>query len=269
MYALALTIVFTIAVFRFEHMLDSRQKEAYKITTFPEQLAETVSKIDESAALEKQSTENKDGGDDAGAAEVAEEKKDGDEKKLDTGKPILPQLKEKFIKAQLYGTDKINFGMISAMYNTLETVVFLVIGFLPYTWDLSVRISANTFGWEGEEENEIKISLVFLFLTTILGTITGLPFELYSTFKIEKKHGFNKQTLGLFFSDKVKSLLLTCVIGGPFVSILLKIIKVSFFSVMMNGTCWMFVNLLDLLLVGKPLTLVMLLHSMNFENMHK
>lgn len=222
MYALALTIVFTIAVFRFEHMLDTRQAEAYKITTFPEQLAKTVSKIDESAALEKQNADNKD---DAGTAEAVEEKKDGDEKKLDKDKPILPQLKDKFIKAQLYGTDKINFGMISAMYNTLETVIFLVIGFLPYTWDLSVRISANTFGWEGEEENEIKISLVFLFLNTILGTITGLPFELYSTFKIEKKHGFNKQTLGLFFSDKVKSLLLTCVIGGPFVSILLKIIK--------------------------------------------
>lgn len=34
-------------------------------------------------------------------------------------------------------------------------------------------------------------------------TLIGLPFSLYSTFVVEAKHGFNKQTLGLFFADKV------------------------------------------------------------------
>jgi|LauGreDrversion2_2_1035103.scaffolds.fasta_scaffold100331_1 STE24 endopeptidase len=35
--------------------------------------------------------------------------------------------------------------------------------------------------------------------------VTGLPWSLYSTFVIEQRHGFNKQTLGLFFSDMIKS----------------------------------------------------------------
>jgi STE24 endopeptidase len=43
---------------------------------------------------------------------------------------------------------------------------------------------------------------------------------LYSTFEIEKKHGFNKQTLGLFFMDKLKGLVLTALFGGPFVALL-------------------------------------------------
>lgn len=34
-------------------------------------------------------------------------------------------------------------------------------------------------------------------------TVVGLPFALYSTFIVEAKHGFNKQTIGLFFADKV------------------------------------------------------------------
>lgn len=34
-------------------------------------------------------------------------------------------------------------------------------------------------------------------------TIIGLPFSFYSTFVVEERHGFNKQTLGLFFADKV------------------------------------------------------------------
>ena len=31
------------------------------------------------------------------------------------------------------------------------------------------------------------------------------PWSLYRTFVIEQRHGFNKQTLGLFFSDMIKS----------------------------------------------------------------
>lgn len=37
--------------------------------------------------------------------------------------------------------------------------------------------------------------------------IVGLPISLYSTFVIEERHGFNKQTLGIFFADKVKTTL--------------------------------------------------------------
>merc|ERR1740139_532953 len=94
---------------------------------------------------------------------------------------------------------------------------------MPYLWDVSVSLGENV-SWN-QKDDEIKISLVFLGLTTVIGLITGLPFELYSTFYIEKKHGFNKQTLSLFFTDKVKSTVLTMLIGGPFVTALLKIIK--------------------------------------------
>ena len=34
--------------------------------------------------------------------------------------------------------------------------------------------------------------------------MTGLPFTLYSTFVIEEKHGFNKQTLPFFLKDQIK-----------------------------------------------------------------
>lgn len=43
----------------------------------------------------------------------------------------------------------------------------------------------------------------FLLLSVHTQTVIGLPFSLYSTFVVEAKHGFNKQTLGLFFADKV------------------------------------------------------------------
>ena len=217
-WSLAGTVAFTMFVYVFEGSLDARQKAAYQVTTFPSQLESTVSKIDTERAKTKS------------------EKKEDEE----DAKPLLEQLQAKFKSSQAYGLDKINFGMIASTYDVFESVAFLMLGFLPYAWDQSASIGASFFGWTAEDE--IKISLIFLLLTTIVGTITSLPFELYSTFQIERKHGFNKQTLGLFFSDKVKSLLLTFIIGGPFIALLLKIIKMGgeFFYLYVWGFTFVF-----------------------------
>jgi STE24 endopeptidase len=204
-WSLAATVAFTLFVYVFEGNLDARQKAAYQKTDFPKELETTVSKIDTERAKEA--------------------KKDDKKKDKDETKTLLEQLQAKFKSSQAYGLDKINFGMISSTYDTVESVVFLLLGFLPFAWDKSVEAGQTYFGWTPEDE--IKNTLIFLLITTIVGTITALPFELFSTFQIERKHGFNKQTLGLFFSDKAKSLLLSCAIGGPFVALLLKIIKMG------------------------------------------
>jgi len=209
LWSLAGTVAFTVIVYAFEKSLDARQKAAYQKTAFPSQLATTVSKID--AEREK--------------APSKKEKSDNDDKKDEKeSKSLLEQLKEKFKSSQSYGMDKINFGMIASTYEVLESVAFLLLGFLPYLWDKSIALGISKFGWT-QSDDEIKITLIFLGLITIMGTITSLPFEIYSTFQIEKKHGFNKQTYGLFFSDKIKSLILTSLIGGPFIALLLTIIK--------------------------------------------
>ena len=40
---------------------------------------------------------------------------------------------------------------------------------------------------------QILHSISFLLLVMIVGDIMGLPWELYQTFVIEERHGFNKQ----------------------------------------------------------------------------
>jgi STE24 endopeptidase len=204
-WSLAATIAFTVVVYALEGHLDARQKSAYETTNFPVALETIVASIDK----ERKQTKSA---------------KDEDNDDADKGnKPLLPQLQAKFRNAQAYGLDKINFGMIASSYDTVESIVFLLAGFLPYAWDVSVQAGNKYAGWTADDE--IKNSLVFLALVTVVGTITSLPFEMYSTFQIERKHGFNKQTIGLFVTDKLKSLLLTFAIGGPFVALLLKIIK--------------------------------------------
>lgn len=215
-WALALTVAFTVLVYAVEGLLDGRQWLSYQQTEFPEALAKTVSAIDQ----DKSRTTKNDGG-----AKKEADSKDKDENDDDADdKPLLPQLQDKFRKAQSYGLDKIRFGMVASLYDVIEGVGFLLLGFAPLTWDYAVKTGADRLGWT-EEDNEIKISLLWLLLVTVIGIIAKLPFDLYSTFQIEQKHGFNQQTLGLFFTDQLKTLALTCVIGGPFVATMLYIIK--------------------------------------------
>lgn len=242
-YAVAATIAFTVVVFLFETYLSLRQRSSYRKTDFPQELSATVGNIDAERAKELK----KGKADEKSEEKEAETKKDGDdddndgEKKdaVDRNAPLLPQLQSKFDAAQSYGMDKSNFSLFSSTYGNIEGIVFLLLGFMPYIWDASCDFGLNHFGWT-EADNEIKISLIFMAYTTVIGTVTALPFELYSTFRIEKKHGFNKQTMGLFVSDKIKGLGLTAAIGGPFAALLIKIIKMggeSFYIYVWAFTC--------------------------------
>ncbi len=49
------------------------------------------------------------------------------------------------------------------------------------------------------------VTIIFYLLDSAKDLVLGTPFSLYSTFVIEQKHGFNKQTLGLFLMDVIKS----------------------------------------------------------------
>lgn len=68
----------------------------------------------------------------------------------------------------------------------------------------------NHLGYD--KSHEIIQSLIFFSLTALIQMIIDLPGKLYSTFVVEERHGFNKQTLGLFCVDFAKGLML----GGKY-----------------------------------------------------
>lgn len=55
-------------------------------------------------------------------------------------------------------------------------------------------------------------------------TLINIPWSLYSTFVIEEKFGFNKQTPRLFFKDLALTQALTIIIGAPLLAAFLKIV---------------------------------------------
>jgi STE24 endopeptidase len=63
---------------------------------------------------------------------------------------------------------------------------------------------------------DIGRGVALLVLFGLIRSILNLPFELYSTFRIESRFGFNKTTARTFWMDRLKGLVLSLVIGIPF-----------------------------------------------------
>ncbi|KAI1294482.1 hypothetical protein EDD11_008119 [Mortierella claussenii] len=133
--------------------------------------------------------------------------------------------KEEFQKAQAYGLDKTRFGFIESIFNQAQSTLIIQLDFMPWLWNLCGEIMFKLTGYGSEYE--ITQSIIFFVALTIFSTIIGLPFNLYSTFVVEERHGFNKQTLKLYLSDLIKGHLVGGVIGLPFLAGFLKIIKIS------------------------------------------
>lgn len=148
--------------------------------------------------------------------------------------PVLPKelssyvSDEKFVKSNSYSSDKFVFKLCESFFGFCETVLFILLGYLPYAWDLSTQV-VHHFGVSSSNNNssysdlfeEICITWVFILLLTLLDTAINLPFSLYSTFVVEQRHGFNKSTLALFFQDKAMTLGLTVVLGMPIFSLVI------------------------------------------------
>ena len=80
-------------------------------------------------------------------------------------------------------------------------------------------LASGTFGWFADAlENffydPVWISLIFFGALFLLSDILHLPFQLYSTFVIEERFGFNKTSPKTFFVDKIKGYLLTSAAGA-------------------------------------------------------
>lgn len=192
---LELIVAFTTLCWLGELYLDVRQHAKLKLTEPPETLTTVVSEIDQ--------RRNRQGDTDKGE------------------QSMLDKVLSKFNASRSYQLDRSNFGFVESVVHQFEAVLLIALGYMPFVWDVSGRLASR---W-GVGESEVAVSLLFLGINVLYEQFLNLPFALYSTFVIEQRHGFNKQTLGLFFADKLKSMLLSSVIGAPIISAVILVIK--------------------------------------------
>ena len=121
---------------------------------------------------------------------------------------------EEYKKSQDYLKANSKFGFISSTLNFIVVVAVLSTGTLGHLEE----------ALRGSADNSILEGLFFFGILFIASDIFNLPFSIYNTFVIEEKFGFNKTTVKTFIVDKLKSYLLTAIVGGLILGFLLWLI---------------------------------------------
>merc|ERR1719471_2129243 len=78
---------------------------------------------------------------------------------------------------------------------------------MKFFWDLAGGVATD----------ETYRSMVFVFYYNIFSLVIGIPFSVYSTFVLEERHGFNKQTVPFYVKDQIKKFVVGQVIMLPLV----------------------------------------------------
>jgi len=118
----------------------------------------------------------------------------------------------KFKVAGDYAVESQKLSLLSIFYEFVLFFIWISVG-------LSILDNATSAftGWQK--------TVVFIDLFIIINWIFGLPFDLYKTFKLDKKYEFSNMTPSLFIKDTIKSGILFLVFGSAVIAGLSLIIE--------------------------------------------
>lgn len=144
-------------------------------------------------------------------------------------------------KSVEYTLAKGRFGRWSEIYGRIVALFVLFCGVLPWADQLAAMLAQNL------PLQEYARGTAFCLIVGTAFSLAGLPTEVYSTFGLEARFGFNKMTVKLFVADKIKGLLVGLVIGVPFLLVLLWLMQAT-------GTFWWlwafaFISIFQLLMI--------------------
>lgn len=122
---------------------------------------------------------------------------------------------EKYRKSQEYEKAQARFGILSSITSLTLLLVFWTLG--GFGW-----IDSLVTSWG---MGQIASGLSFIGLIYLLSWLSSLPFDIYHTFVLEGKFGFNKTTKGTYIGDQIKSHLMTAIIGAPILALILWIFQ--------------------------------------------
>lgn len=118
---------------------------------------------------------------------------------------------EEYFKSQAYKKENYRFALVSGGFTLLVTLVFFFANGFAIVDDFA----------RGIGNNDITVALIFFGVILLGSSILSTPFSYYHTFVIEEKYGFNRSSKRLFFTDKLKSWLLSAIMGGGLLGIII------------------------------------------------
>ncbi|UCV12611.1 M48 family metallopeptidase [Dechloromonas denitrificans] len=127
-------------------------------------------------------------------------------------------------KAADYTVDRSKFSLQTTLVDAALLLALTLGGGLAWLHDFwTSRLDGLSYG------------LAIIFSVMLVSAIIDLPFSLYRQFVIEARHGFNRMSLGLFFSDLLKQSLIGLLIGTPV------ILAVLWLMTAMGSAWWFYV----------------------------
>lgn len=129
---------------------------------------------------------------------------------------------EKLGKISAYTVDSDHFQLVATLVNQGFFLVILLSGLLPW---LVAIIKPWKLG-------DIISGLIFFGVLSIFTNLLHIPFDLYDTFVIEGRYGFNTMTLRIWLLDLLKGIVLFAILGGALLCLLLALVVYG------GGTWW-------------------------------
>ena len=127
-------------------------------------------------------------------------------------------------KAADYTLAKGRFGMLATAFGAAVLLGWTLLGGLDALNGVLRDVIAPRFG-------AMAYQLALLAGFSAIGAALDLPFELYSTFRIEQRFGFNRMTWRLYLADMLKGIAVGIVVGLPIAALILWIMGAA-------GTLW-------------------------------
>jgi STE24 endopeptidase len=103
-----------------------------------------------------------------------------------------------------YQRAKTRLGIVRRWTVLVAVLVALLAG--PVEWAVGIVQSTGL--------GPVAGGLAFLLGASVVGNVLSWPFDLYDTFRIEERFGFNNQTPALWVRDRLVGLVVTLAIGG-------------------------------------------------------
>ncbi len=127
-------------------------------------------------------------------------------------------------KAADYTLAKGRFGLLQSAVGAAVLLGWTLLGGLDA---LNAALMSSVLPAWGPMAYQLILVAVF----ALIGGLIEMPFEWYSTFRIEQRFGFNRMTVGMWLGDTVKGAVVGAAIGLPLVALILWLMGAA-------GTLW-------------------------------
>jgi len=136
---------------------------------------------------------------------------------------------DEYQKSIAYTRANAQLGMTASW---VEVPIFWGLLLSGFYGDLDSTVRSFGFG-------SVGTGLLYLASVSVVFFLVSLPFNLYSTFVVEQKYGFNRMTWKLWLVDLLKAILLSVLVGGPILAAVL-----WFMERHLHGLWWLYVWIL-------------------------